>query len=79
VSKNVMIDLMTRLSEDAKESHEFKKNPDRLKADLDLTEQEKEMLKRAQREEIQDYLGGETRRWLFMIIGHHHHDHEDGD
>jgi hypothetical protein len=59
VSKTVMIDLMTRLSKDRKECQEFKADPDRAMADLDLSEEEKGLLKRAQREEIRKYLGDE--------------------
>lgn len=59
MSKQVMIDLMTRLSKDRKECHEFKENPDRAMAGLDLTEHEKELLRRGSRRELGDYLGPE--------------------
>lgn len=68
MSKQAMIDLMTRLAQDRKESQSFKENPDRAMAGLDLSEEEKEMLKRAQREEIQGYLGQEIP-YAFVVYG----------
>lgn len=62
MSKDAMMDLMTRLSRDRKQSQEFRDDPDRIMAGLDLTEEEREMLKRGRREEIREYLGG-TRDW----------------
>ena len=60
MSKQVMIDLMTRLSKDRKECHEFREDPDRFMVGLDLTEQEKELLRHVKRQEIQAYFGPET-------------------
>ena len=59
MSEHGMIGLMTRLSEDCRESNEFKQDPDGVMAGLDLTAQEKELLKRAQSGEIRGYLGGD--------------------
>lgn len=52
-----MIDLLNRLTQDRKESATFKQDPDRVMAGLDLTGEEKEMLRHGQREEIRKYLG----------------------
>lgn len=62
MSKEAMNDLMTRLSNDRKESQEFRDDPERIMASLDLTEEEREMLKRGRREEIWEYLGGGPTR-----------------
>ena len=59
MSKEAMFDLLTRLSLDRKENQEFRDDPDPIMAGLDLSEDEKEMLKRGRREEIREYLGGE--------------------
>lgn len=57
MSKEAMIDLLNRLNQDRKESATFKQDPDRVMAGLDLTAEEKEMLRHGRREEIRKYLG----------------------
>ena len=59
MSRQAMIDLFTRLAQDRKESQKFQEDPDRVMNGLDLTDEEKNLLKRAQREEIREYLGQE--------------------
>ena len=49
--------LMTRLSQDRWEAREFKKNPDRAMAGLDLTELERALLRRSDHGELRSYFG----------------------
>jgi len=60
MSQQAMIDLLTHLSNDHQESQEFKQDPDRAMAGLDLTGQERELLRSGNREGIQQHLGGTT-------------------
>ena len=66
MSKQGIIDLMTRRSQDRQECLEFKADPDAGMAGLDLTDEEKALLKRGQQEEIRDYLGGATSLCIWM-------------
>ncbi len=57
MSKQAVYDLMTRLSQDRWETREFKRNPDRFLAELELTELERALLRRSDRVELRSYFG----------------------
>lgn len=70
MSKQVLIDLLTRLSQDPAAVQEYTEDPQRMLAGLDLTEEEVQVLLGGNVSEIEKYLGFVSPGMPALTLGH---------
>lgn len=68
MSKQVLIDLLTRLSQDPAAVQEYTEDPQRMLAGQDLTEEEKQLLSGGKVPEIEKYLGYPSVRMPALTV-----------